>query len=205
MQTSRSPTPKSLQRFFEDTGKQYEVMWHLCEDQAEIKGIAPKAFAKLFTRDHEGAFAAMTQALTDFFQQTGKIELSSTIEKTCEGLTKLRSTVEKTLGGQKMNSAIDQIVTQADQAMDQALEKIATTDIWIVAGRIGIDPKHMTIRELWLMDEGRGEQLWDLSNSIAAAVMNSADGIKDQLVACNGGRPRTRQPLDYTKLNPYRQ
>jgi len=54
------------------------------------------------------------------------------------------------------------------------------------------------------MMNGKLEMEWDLSNSIMCRVVESARAISATIIASQGGKPKMQQPLDFTKMNPYR-
>ena len=54
------------------------------------------------------------------------------------------------------------------------------------------------------MARGKQEHDWDLSNSVMTQVLNSSKIICDQLVACQGGKPKRSVPVNFMDLNAYR-
>lgn len=54
------------------------------------------------------------------------------------------------------------------------------------------------------MAEGRQELEWDLSNNIMCQVLNSSTTLSQTMVVVAGGKRRQIKPVEFTKLNPYR-
>jgi len=54
------------------------------------------------------------------------------------------------------------------------------------------------------MAEGKQELEWDLSNNIMCQILNSSTSMVQTMIMVAGGKKKQIKPVDFTKINPYR-
>ena len=122
---------ESLGKIFDDEANQYEVMWRLVAPQAATYNVSEIEFASIFTENFAAATKAFLEALTNFFQQIGRVDLKELTLKILDASTKLRSVVEKNLLSPKFSKVLDGIVQDEDdriqKELDAYLNKPSTT------------------------------------------------------------------------------
>lgn len=106
----------------EEIETQINILWVIIEDQAEARGIDETAFAKRLggNADME-AHKALVEAVQDFFQGRGAVELASAVEKQEEMVTKAHRKAQEKIS-EKADGLDAQIDARMNQAIDDALE-----------------------------------------------------------------------------------
>jgi hypothetical protein len=118
-QSIKLTDPETLSELFNDECMIFDVLWVLCEPQAD--GMTADEFAKILMPCYVPAVEALIKALTDFFQQCGRIELAKLIERTLNASKRLQKLTEENLSSTSMDQMIDQMIEREDKRMKEAM------------------------------------------------------------------------------------
>lgn len=115
--------PEELAGIIDDPFKRFDLLWLICQSQAETAGVDINAFDQLLAE--EGVASAADQALVlaieSFFRRIGKESLALLMAKTREAAATIdRIATDKVA---TMDQTLTQVITKAAATIDQAIMK----------------------------------------------------------------------------------
>lgn len=115
---------RTIARLANDPILLVDVLWILCEDQAQKEGITDEQFGRSLRGEViEHATEALFEALTDFFPPQRQILLRKLIETARTMGQKERALVEMYVNSPALEEFMDQQIEELKQKLETALKK----------------------------------------------------------------------------------
>jgi hypothetical protein len=115
--------PESISKLLDDAFARFDLLWLLCEQQANQRGIDQAKFDSLLA--DEGAYVqandALLGAVEDFFRRIGKESLALLMAKSREAAQRLETLATGKVS--TIDSALDQTIAKAMNSVDEAIAK----------------------------------------------------------------------------------
>jgi hypothetical protein len=119
----RLTDPEQLASIFDDPVKQLDVLWAVCQKQAESYDMSPEDFAVVMTKEYTSFIECLVKGLEDFFRLCGSPELAAIIEKTLHVSKQKQQAVEKNLSSPKLKEVTDNELAAITQKFDHRMDE----------------------------------------------------------------------------------
>lgn len=115
--------PESVSKLLDDPFARFDLLWLLCEQQANQRNIDQAKFDGLLA--DEGAYVqsndALLGAVEDFFRRIGKESLALLMTKSREAAQRLETLATSKVS--TIDSALEKTISKALESVDEAIAK----------------------------------------------------------------------------------
>jgi len=127
--------PKELAAGLDDLYQRFDLLWMCCQPQAQERGLTALDFDARISPVFAAACSALTEALADFFRQSGQTRMVALLGRVAAVADQVEAAALEKLNSPQTDAAITRVVNRARDQIDRELAKIAPTKSFIAKDR----------------------------------------------------------------------